>query len=164
MNDCHYSIIVNGEKNYSCLDTTPRNNIKTIHIVPIITGAGVGMFIMGILLHGATDTILATIGAGLIDAVLMMTVSMAASAILGPKTNQTQDNSVETSATGGSFMFSSKENTARQGIPVPIGYGMIMAGSIVIQSNIRSFPQNRNPKNIYGPINSSNNSGATIST
>jgi hypothetical protein len=40
-----------------------------------------------------------------------------------------------------SFLFSSKANTAEQGIPVPVGYGRLRVGSAVIQSTIKSYPQ-----------------------
>ena len=162
LDDCHYSMIINGKKYANCLDETSRNDMQTIHMVPVISGAGIGMLIMGFISETLADTIIGTIGAAMIDTILMMGVSMLASSMMAPK-QKPQDNSVETSAAGGSFLFSSRENTARQGIPVPIGYGLIMGGSVVIQSNVRSYPQNRTPLAIYGDMGDSSETARTTS-
>jgi predicted phage tail protein len=68
--------------------------------------------------------------------VVMMGLQMA----LAPKPKMDRPSSDVNSAKQ-SFLFSSKANTAEQGIPVPVGYGRLRVGSAVIQSTIKSYPQ-----------------------
>ncbi len=125
---------------------------QDIHIVPVISGAGrgFGRFLAGALLIGASfffpgaglfgttsffgaaagtgigtaiGTGLSAIGAGL--------VLSGVSEMLYPTPNTQFEDDPQIS-----FSFSGTQNTARAGTPVPIVYGEIFTGSVVISGDI----------------------------
>ena len=128
---------------------------QDIHFVPVIAGAGrggLGKLLLGAVLIGAAFlmpagsglTLLEGIKAGSLAQVGMLTKTMlyvgASLALQGatellfplPKDNgfdSEQDPKL-------SFSFSGLQNTSRAGIPVPIVYGEIMTGSVVISAAI----------------------------
>ena len=128
---------------------------QDIHFVPVIAGAGrggLGKLLLGAVLIGAAFlmpagsglTLLEGIKAGSLAQVGMLTKTMlyvgASLALQGvtellfplPKDNgfdSEQDPKL-------SFSFSGLQNTSRAGIPVPIVYGEIMTGAVVISAAI----------------------------
>ena len=125
---------------------------QDIHIVPVISGAGrgFGRFLLGGLLIGASfffpgaglfgttsfagaaagtgigtaiGTGLSAIGAGL--------VLSGVSEMLYPTQEPTFEDNPQIS-----FSFSGTQNTARAGTPVPIVYGEIFTGSVVISGDV----------------------------
>ena len=128
---------------------------QDIHFVPVIAGAGrggLGKLLLGAVLIGAAFlmpagsglTLLEGIKAGSLAKVGMLTKTMlyvgASLALQGvtellfplPKDNgfdSEQDPKL-------SFSFSGLQNTSRAGVPVPIVYGEIMTGSVVISAAI----------------------------
>ena len=128
---------------------------QDIHFVPVIAGAGrggLGKLLLGAVLIGAAFlmpagsglTLLEGIKAGSLAQVGMLTKTMlyvgASLALQGvtellfplPKDNgfdSEQDPKL-------SFSFSGLQNTSRAGVPVPIVYGEIMTGSVVISAAI----------------------------
>ena len=128
---------------------------QDIHFVPVIAGAGrggLGKFLLGAVLIGAAFlmpagtglTLMQGIKAGSLAKVGLLTKTMlyvgASLALQGvtellfplPKDNgfdSEQDPKL-------SFSFSGLQNTSRAGIPVPIVYGEIMTGSVVISAAI----------------------------
>ena len=128
---------------------------QDIHFVPVIAGAGrggLGKLLLGAVLIGAAFlmpagsglTLLEGIKAGSLAPVGMLTKTMlyvgASLALQGvtellfplPKDNgfdSEQDPKL-------SFSFSGLQNTSRAGVPVPIVYGEIMTGSVVISAAI----------------------------
>lgn len=130
---------------------------QDIHIIPVISGAGGDSFnkiLLGGLLIGAsfffpgaglfgTQAIGATGTAGLAGAGIGTAIGtglsyIGASMILGgvsdmlyPTENPTYEDNPQIS-----FNFSGTQNTARAGTPVPIVYGEIVTGSVVISIDV----------------------------
>ena len=125
---------------------------QDIHIVPMIAGAGGGFrnFLLGGLLIGAsfffpgaglfgttsflgsavTGTVGAAIGTGL-SAIGAGLVLQGVSEMLYPTETPTNEDNPQIS-----FNFAGTQNTARAGTPVPIVYGEIFTGSVVISGDI----------------------------
>ena len=129
---------------------------QDIHIVPVISGAGggFGRFLTGAFLIGAsfffpgaglfgTQAIGATGAAGLAGAGIGTAIGTGLSAIgaglvlsgvsemLYPTQQPTFEDNPQIS-----FSFSGTQNTARAGTPVPIVYGEIFTGSVVISGDV----------------------------
>ena len=129
---------------------------EDIHFVPVITGArGFGRIFLGALLIGAAFFMPAALGGGLSLSAGIKTgfgfakagflakaaAGVGASLVLSgvsdllfplrdlPEFSSEQDPRL-------SFSFSGTQNTARAGTPVPIVYGEIMTGSVVISAAI----------------------------
>ena len=125
---------------------------QDIHIVPVISGAGggFGRFLTGALLIGAsfmfpgaglfgttsflgsavTGTVGAAIGTGL-SAIGAGLVIGGIGEMLFPTQQPTFEDNPQIS-----FNFSGTQNTARAGTPVPIVYGEIFTGSVVISGDV----------------------------
>ena len=141
---------------------------QDIHIIPVIAGAGgdVGRFLVGGLLIGAsfffpgagvfgTTTFAGVSAAGAIGAgvvagsVLGTAIGTGLSAIgaglilqgVGDMLYPTQDVEFEDNPQI-SFNFSGTQNTARAGTPVPIVYGEIFTGSVVISGDVDTVAVN----------------------
>jgi predicted phage tail protein len=125
----------------------PIGQQETISIIPVMAGAGTtGRIIAGVLLVavaiafpliGATA---AQVAAGMtISAVSANIALVGASLIIGgvaelltpiPKIGDAEDDPRK------SYSFSGVQNVSRQGVPVPIVYGEMIVGSIVISAGI----------------------------
>ena len=125
---------------------------QDIHIVPVISGAGggLGRFLTGALLIGAsfffpgaglfgttsflgsavTGTAGAAIGTGLSAIGAGLLLSGVSEMLYPTQTAEFEDNPQI------SFNFSGTQNTARAGTPVPIVYGEIFTGSVVISGDV----------------------------
>ncbi len=127
----------------------PTADNETIRIIPVIGGAGdgVGQILAGIGLIAASILFapagllaggLFTLGAQVVPIVAGIGVSLALSGVSQLLTPTT------TLATGTdsdfdprkSYSFSGIQNVARQGVPVPIVYGEVLIGSIVVSAGI----------------------------
>jgi len=137
----HFTLLVDGKKMTTIEELSIVSDNQQIDIVPFVCGAGkVGAIIavvaLGVLTAGAGIalgvSLLTNVGVGLV----MMGIQMA----LAPKPKMDRP-SADVNSAKQSFLFSSKANTAEQGIPVPVGYGRLRVGSAVIQSTIKSYPQ-----------------------
>ena len=151
MNPKYYQVKI---RNY----TIDKNEIndpigeQDIHIVPVISGAGgsVGRFLTGALLIGAsfffpgaglfgtTSFLGAAAGAGAGTLIGTGLSAIGAGLILqgvGDMLYPTQDVEFEDNPQI-SFNFSGTQNTARAGTPVPIVYGEIFTGSVVISGAV----------------------------
>jgi predicted phage tail protein len=157
----HYSLLIDGKKVESEADLRIAKDGQTIDLIPTICGAGsnggiIAMLVIGIATAGvglaaagvfgaAAAGIAGTIGvsagmAATITNIGIGLIGMGIQAALAPKPNMERPSS-DVSAAKQSFNFSSKANVAEQGIPVPVGYGRLRIGSVVIQSSIKSYPQ-----------------------
>tara|TARA_B100000123_G_scaffold136935_1_gene100982 strand:+ start:1736 stop:2356 length:621 start_codon:yes stop_codon:yes gene_type:complete len=135
---------------------------QDIHIVPVISGAGrgFGRFLLGGLLIGAsfffpgaglfgTQAIGATGAAGLAGAGIGTAIGTGLSAIgaglvlsgVSEMLYPTQTPQFEDSPQI-SFNFAGTQNTARAGTPVPIVYGEIFTGSVVISGDVDTVAVN----------------------
>jgi predicted phage tail protein len=149
----YFSLLVDGKKMNTIEELSIVSDNQKIDIVPLICGAGrtgmiIGIIALGVLTAGAGLAIGAGAAAGSFAAfagstlvsvgvgIAMMGLQMA----LAPKPKMERP-SADVNSAKQSFIFSSKANTAEQGIPVPVGYGRLRVGSAVIQSTIKSYPQ-----------------------
>jgi predicted phage tail protein len=137
----HFTLLVDGKKMTTIEELSIVSDNQQIDIVPLVCGAGkagaiIAVIALGVLTGGAGIVLgmsfLTNIGVGLV----MMGIQMA----LAPKPKMDRP-SADVNSAKQSFLFSSKANTAEQGIPVPVGYGRLRVGSAVIQSTIKSYPQ-----------------------
>ena len=125
---------------------------QDIHIVPVISGAGSGFrnILVGGLLIGAsfffpgaglfgttsflgsavTGTVGAAIGTGLSAIGAGLILSGVSEMLYPTQTAEFEDNPQI------SFSFAGTQNTARAGTPVPIVYGEIFTGSVVISGDV----------------------------
>ena len=115
---------------------------REIQIVPVMAGAGaIGRILLGVaLIAGAFFTGGATIGLlGLAAPVALSTVlaGVGVTLLLGgvaqlltptPKTSQDEGDPKK------SFSFSGIQNTTRAGVPVPVVYGEMLVGGIVVSA------------------------------
>ena len=123
-----YSILIDGDIPKSFEELSIKKTPKVIDIMPIICGQGpIGQTIA---IFVAKTVVVAVIGAA---------ISMA----LTPKPDLKRPEA-SVSAAKESFMIGSKANVTEQGIPVPVGYGRLRVGSVVIHSTVKSYPQNYN--------------------
>ena len=131
---------------------------QDIHIVPVISGAGrgFGRFLLGGLLIGAsfffpgaglfgtTSFLGAAAGTGLGTAIGTGLSYIGAGLILSGVSEMlypTQTAQFEDSPQI-SFNFAGTQNTARAGTPVPIVYGEIFTGSVVISGDVDTVAVN----------------------
>lgn len=151
----NYTIIVDNQRIMDILELEVDKEPKEIHLVPLIAGAGVGAAILTAILtssmvgmtSAAAAAFLATgMGmaiSGMIGAVVMGVVSMGIQMLLAPKAENPAPVSASTKAMQDSYAFSNKVNATTQGSPVPLGYGRLKVGAQVIQTSVKSYPQNQ---------------------
>jgi predicted phage tail protein len=136
----------------------PSASFETIRIVPVVAGAGgVGKILAGVALIAAA-IVLAPVGGGFLGLGAgaltgTFTLGAAASVAIGsigvslalggisqlltptPKISQGEDS---TNDPRKSYSFSGIQNISRQGVPVPVIYGEVFTGSIVISAGINT--------------------------
>ena len=54
-----------------------------------------------------------------------------------------------------SFLFSGAENVAQQGLPVPLGYGRLLVGSVIVSATMRHINRNRVDRVVYNTTDDS---------
>lgn len=141
----YYGVVVDDEHlDYNSM--VARRDLSEVHLVPLIMGAG----FVGIIAT-AFSTIFKGVSAaagifgglgGFFGSFALTAASLFISSLLQPTPKLPQPKSPVAGAKE-SFLFSNKVNVAKQGIPVPVGYGRLRVGSAVIQSTIKSFPQTK---------------------
>ena len=99
----------------------PEMISKKIDLVPILGGGGPPTWI----------------------AIIITVVSVAAQILLAPEPPKPPEITQTTNSLEKSFSFSNLANRAAQGTPIPIGYGELIVGSEVIQTTLKSYPQNQ---------------------
>ena len=155
MNSKHYLVKVG---NYEITENEIHDPIgqQDIHIIPVISGAGGDTFntiLLGAALIGASFFFpgaglfgtTGLLGAGAAGTGIGTLIGTGISAIgaglvlqgVGNMLYPTQDPSFEDNPQI-SFNFSGTQNTARAGTPVPIVYGEIFTGSVVISGDVDS--------------------------
>ncbi len=131
----HFSLLINGKKITTVEELSIGLEDQQIDIVPLICGQG-GAFVAGVIIAAKAVGAFIAANASFFIGIGMMALQMA----LAPKPEMKRPESTVSSAKQ-SFTFSSKANVAEQGIPVPVGYGRLRVGSVIIQSTVRSYPQ-----------------------
>jgi predicted phage tail protein len=139
MADQCYRVSV-GERDLDLDEIHHPSGEQVIKIAPVIAGAGtVGRIILGVaLVAGALIIGQPWLGKFAFDAL----IGVGASLVLGgvaqllspvPATPTGSDSSNDPRK---SYSFSSIQNTSRQGTPVPVVYGEVIVGSVVISAGI----------------------------
>ena len=149
----NFALIIN-EKNIKNLTAEELTRPpKQIDIVPAIMGMGVAVAAVGavalgvgiagslgaITMSATLASVLIGAGIGLVSAGIQTMIAKRAG---GPGAN-TPDSAVGTaSSIDQSFVFNTQTNLATQGSAVPVGYGRLRVGSLIIQSTVKSYPMN----------------------
>ncbi len=143
----HFVLLIDGKKITNIEEMSVPLKDQVINIVPLICGHGIVAGVVGAIatVAGSIGSALAGIGAflasGTAAANLAMGIAMMGiQMLLAPKPEMNRPESTVNS-TKQSFLFASKANTSEQGIPVPVGYGRLRAGSAVIQLTLKSYPE-----------------------
>jgi predicted phage tail protein len=141
MNDQHYRVSI-GTYDLAAEELHHPAGAAPISFVPVVSGAGaVGRIIAGVALV-AFSLLLPGVGA-VIGGALMTKIGLLGGALIltgiaqlltptptVPQGADTQDDPRK------SYSFSGIQNTSRQNVPVPIVYGEIVVGSVVISAGI----------------------------
>jgi len=155
MADNTYKVLINQDQ----IDETQINDPigqSTVHIVPVVTGAGgnMGRILTGAALIGASFLFpgagmfgtyglggAAAVKGGILTGIGTLTSAIGASMVLGgvsdmlfPKPKMPEFSSPNDPRI--SFGFSGTQNTSRAGTPVPLVYGEIFTGSVVISAGV----------------------------
>jgi predicted phage tail protein len=114
---------------------------QELRIIPVVAGAGnVGRIILGVLLVAAA-VFIPGLGIGLAGATVTQIGIVGASLVLTGLAGLLTPTPVlkagdEQNDPRKSFSFSGIQNTSRPGLPVPVVYGEILVGSIVVSAGI----------------------------
>jgi predicted phage tail protein len=144
----NFSIIINEKNMKNLTHEELERPPKKIDIVPTIVGQGavvaaVGAVALSIGVFGglgATATaIWVGIGIGLISAGVQAMIAKKAG---GPSVDKPESVVGTASGMDQSFAFNTRTNLASQGSAVPVGYGRLRVGSLIVQSTINSYPMN----------------------
>ena len=155
MADNTYKVLINQDQ----IDETQINDPigqSTVHIGPVVTGAGgnMGRILTGAALIGASFlfpgagmfgtysvTGAAAVKGGILTGIGTLTSAIGAAMVLGgvsdmlfPKPKMPEFSSPNDPRI--SFGFSGTQNTSRAGTPVPLVYGEIFTGSVVISAGV----------------------------
>jgi hypothetical protein len=136
MADQHYRVSL-GERDLALEEIHDPAGKQVIKIIPVVAGAGaVGKIIAGIALIALSfipgiGALAVSLMVGLGTSLVLGGVAQLISPVPRPPTgaDSTEDPRK-------SYSFSSIQNTSRQGTPVPIVYGEMIVGSIVISAGI----------------------------
>ena len=146
MADQHYRVSL-GERDLELDEIHHPSGQQVIKIAPVIAGAGsVGRILLGAALIAVSFV---TFGAGALAGLGVagawgssLLFGVGASLLLGgvaqllspvPETPMGMDSASDPRK---SYSFSSIQNTSRQGTPVPVVYGEVIVGSVVISAGI----------------------------
>lgn len=133
----HYRVVMNGRAISKDELNDPVGDNHEIHIIPAICGAGgdrdnpLTQILAGVALIGAglllpfAAPFLTPLGIGL--------ALQGVAEIISPTPNDTPES---TDPSNRSYNFSNIQQTSREGVPVPLVYGEIVTGSVVLSVNI----------------------------
>jgi predicted phage tail protein len=132
-----YEIICDGELLESKEQFELEGTIKTIHIAPTIMGTsnsariivGALMIVASFYFPGSGTAFQQFMNSTLIGAGVSLVIGGIMGLLFPPPVPQ-----FESSVQGKSFIFSSLENSAVQGVVIPLGYGRLRLGSKVIST------------------------------
>jgi hypothetical protein len=136
----------------------PSASFETIRIVPVVAGAGAAGKILGGVALIAAAILLAPVGGGFLGlgtnalagsftlgaSASMAIGSIGAALVLGgvsqllTPTQRISSGDDGTNDPRKSYSFSGIQNVSRQGVPVPVIYGEVFTGSVVISAGINT--------------------------
>jgi predicted phage tail protein len=127
----------------------PWSEKEVFSITPVVAGAGrgAGQIFLGLAIIGLSMGVGAIASAGVTlggfagigtvgTAFASIGLSIALSGIATSISPQPEPSSLDESVQLESFTFSNVVNTSKQGLPVPIAYGRVFAGSAVLSSSL----------------------------
>jgi predicted phage tail protein len=130
-----YSIVIDGKDLKDLKELEIKKQPETIDLVPAIVGTGSGGFLVALGAIAMFVPGLQGIGIALIGMGVSMMLAPKPTPLEAPKA------AVGTaSALNQSFYFSNTANLTQQGSAVPVGYGRLKIGSLVIQVTQTSYP------------------------
>lgn len=122
----HYALLVDGDWRVEEQCHFPIS--KEVHFCPMIEGrAFLGALAIGAIFPAIAGTATATILGGLLVSALMFGISL----LLAPKQKKNSG-----TTTDDNYAFSGPENVTEQGAPVPLIYGRVHAGSVVVSAGL----------------------------
>lgn len=106
-------------------------NVTDIYLVPVIEGAVVGAIVIGAALAGGG---VAFASGALLVGLVAAGVGLMMSGVMMLLTKPPEPASASSTDSNASFLFNGAVNTTSQGDPIPIGYGKMLCGSVVVSA------------------------------
>jgi predicted phage tail protein len=100
---------------------------KEMHFVPKVEG---NQFIGPMLVGAVFPSLAGTLGAQIIGGLLMSALFIGLSMLIAPKKKDDDEKKTE------NYAFTGPENVTGQGVPVPLVYGRVFAGSVVASAGL----------------------------
>lgn len=154
----NYFAIVNGKLIQNINSYIENIKIKTIYLIPAIAGSGgfVGAAVatgLGYALDSAAGIIISSVVSAVVNSAISLAVSFAVQAMTKSQSAAPQQNIAiggavsQIAGTTKSYIFSDKFNVVSQGRSVPVGYGRVYIGSLVIAASLRNYKVNESFQN-----------------
>jgi predicted phage tail protein len=120
-----YAIFADGDwRDFDGAEISPFN--REVHFCPQVEG---GVFLGAALVGALIPTLAGTLAATIIGGLLVTGLLIGIALLFRPKTKKPEAEKKDES-----FAFSGPENVSGQGIPVPLIYGRVFAGSVVVSA------------------------------
>lgn len=127
-----YALLADGDwrNEENCPDVANAPISKELDIVPFVEGRN----FIPLIAAGITAAFPAISGtaATILAGVITLGLSLGVSLLLAPKAKKTSRDSKKDE----SYMFSGPENVTEQGVPVPLVYGRLIVGSVVVSAGL----------------------------
>lgn len=131
----NYEMIVDGQTENCFSISDCRGSIKVIEIAPCISGQVPAAWFVAMGFSATTAATMATFATALV-----VSIAVAGITYLLTPVPENKPQEMEAAIKGQSFIFSSPNNVAQQGQPIPVGYGRLRVGSQVIMSDLKNQP------------------------
>jgi len=143
----HYELICDNDSK-TLKDVQEKQRIKIVEIVPciigqveLIIGGIIGLFKAGAIQSVFLQQLVVSVSVGLIMAGIMY--------LLTPiPENEPNEAAISTNIKNNSFLFQTPQNITVQGRPVPIGYGRLRIGSMVVGQNLTNYDLSSDRQNV----------------
>lgn len=131
----HYRVLMNGRAISEDELNNPVGDNHEIHIIPAICGAGGNGALTGILTGAAliAGAFLFPFAASFLTPLGIGLILQGISTLISPTP---EDPLESTDPSARSYNFSGIQQTSREGVPVPVVYGEIMTGSVVLSVKV----------------------------
>ena len=131
----HYRVVMNGRAISEDELNNPVGDSHEIHIIPAICGAGGNGALTGILTGAAliAGAFLFPFAASFLTPLGIGLILQGISTLISPTP---EDPLESTDPSARSYNFSGIQQTSREGVPVPLVYGEIMTGSVVLSVKV----------------------------
>lgn len=128
-----YALLADGDwrDESNCPDVANAPVAKELDIVPFVEGRNFIPIIAGAITAVSGGAIAGT-AATILAGVITLGLSLGVSLLLAPKAKKTNRDDRKDE----SYMFSGPENVTEQGVPVPLVYGRLIVGSVVVSAGL----------------------------